>query len=74
MHVNAANSRVARVVTTSQGAEHAVGASGDALASRKGFEPLTYGLGNRCSILLSYREAVRRGRPEKSGAGRASVA
>lgn len=26
------------------------------LASRKGVEPLTYGLGNRCSILLSYRD------------------
>ena len=26
------------------------------LASRKGFEPLTPGLGNLCSILLSYRE------------------
>ncbi len=28
------------------------------LASRKGFEPLTYGLGNRCSILLSYRDIM----------------
>jgi hypothetical protein len=26
------------------------------VASRKGFEPLTPGLGNLCSILLSYRD------------------
>ena len=26
------------------------------MASRKGFEPLTPGLGNLCSILLSYRD------------------
>jgi hypothetical protein len=29
------------------------------VASRKGFEPLTPGLGNLCSILLSYREVYR---------------
>ena len=27
------------------------------MASRKGVEPLTPGLGNLCSILLSYRDA-----------------
>ena len=28
------------------------------MASRKGFEPLTPGLGNLCSIQLSYRDAA----------------
>jgi hypothetical protein len=28
------------------------------MASRKGIEPLTPGLGNLCSILLSYRDPV----------------
>jgi hypothetical protein len=31
------------------------------MASRKGFEPLTPGLGNPCSILLSYRDITPRG-------------
>ena len=37
------------------------------LASRKGIEPLTPGLGNLCSILLSYREV-------RAGGVRASAA
>lgn len=51
-----------------------------AVASRKGIEPLTPGLGNLCSILLSYREAAGAGtvrpaqaygpnRPRLQGAG-----
>ena len=32
------------------------------LAARKGLEPLTFALGKRCSILLSYRAALRAGR------------
>ena len=31
---------------------------GDCLAARKGLEPLTFALGKRCSILLSYRAAT----------------
>jgi hypothetical protein len=29
------------------------------VAARKGLEPLTFALGKRCSILLSYRAALR---------------
>lgn len=32
---------------------------GDCVAARKGLEPLTFALGKRCSILLSYRAATR---------------
>jgi hypothetical protein len=39
----------------SGGVEQSKTAVSEIMATRKGFEPLTYGLGNRCSILLSYR-------------------
>jgi hypothetical protein len=39
-------------------AEYVSGAAKN-LVSRTGFEPVAYGLGNRCSILLSYRDIPR---------------
>jgi hypothetical protein len=41
--------------------------SNSKMATRKGLEPLTSGLGNRCSILLSYRAAHRAAIASASG-------
>ena len=49
--------------------------TGEKMASRKGIEPLTPGLGNLCSILLSYRDcALAHSTGRRNGRGSAALA